>query len=307
MCSVCTAWYVVTRLVYTKSTLCTACTMYTNLVLSTSFTTITPCTDMKVISIGIQKGGVGKTTLAVNLAAGLTLHDKRVLLIDLDHQASATRWTLPNHSTDTVDASDVLRYDDVELEDAIEHSDMGFDVVPCSEDMLDTVDFLHRRPEQDFGITLLRSKLAALSESRSNAPYDYILIDCPPSKGPAVLAALTASSGALIPVVIEPLGIDGLGLILRTIREVQNSGVNPDLEITGLILNRLDFRRNQTKEGISYLKEEFGDMLFSVGIGNRTHIAESAGYRTSVFEYEPESYGSRAFGQLTDELIQRTN
>lgn len=261
---------------------------------------------MHVISIAIQKGGTGKTTLAVNLAAGLTLHDKRVLLIDLDIQSNATNWTLPNRDMEAVDSADVILYDDVSIEDAAQRSPMGFDVVACSEDMGEALRYMFNR-EEDLGIGLLRRKIRELSSRSSKPPYDYVLIDTPPSKGPLPVSALAASSGVIIPITMESMAIEGLGQFLDTIREVRESGANPNLETIGIVPNILDLRRNSTKEGLKVLEQQFGDLLFPSGINQRTHITEASTFQESVFEYEPESYGSKAYGILTDEVLRRTN
>jgi chromosome partitioning protein len=260
---------------------------------------------MYTLSIANQKGGVGKTTIAVSVAAGLARRGMGVLLIDLDSQANATRWALPDRDESTIDMAEVLK-DEASLVDVIERSPMGFDVAPASQYLTDVPYHFAHRSENDRGLPVLNEKIDELRSSHSNPPYDYILVDCPPTMGSLVLSALTASDGVLIPVQVEAMSLYGLRQFLSAVMEVRNSSANSSLDIVGVLPNNLDVRRKQTEQGMRQLQESLGDRLMTTAIRQRTHISEPSAFNESVFEYEPGSYGAEIFDQLVTEILNRT-
>ena len=260
---------------------------------------------MYTLCIANQKGGVGKTTVAVFLASGLAINGRRVLLIDLDAQGNASSWAVPDRPDDEIDLADALLNDDIKLEDIIRSSPLGFDVAPSSQYMTEVPVAFARRPENDRGLPVLRQHLERMSRLRSDEPYDYVLIDCPPAMGSLVLGALTASDGVLIPIQVEAMSIQGLDTFQDAVEQVRSSGANPDLELVGVLANNLDIRRNQTKNGLKHLEEYLGEDLLDTRIRQRTDVSEASAFSESIFEFDSDSYSARVFGQLTDEVIAR--
>ncbi|MBM17529.1 MAG: hypothetical protein CL947_00490 [Epsilonproteobacteria bacterium] len=258
---------------------------------------------MKIIAVMNQKGGVGKTTVTVNLAAGLALNKQRVLLIDADLQANATTalGLEPNQKGGAVyDLFAALTKQctmkDSLLQRPVSHQNKKgvLDVVPATIALSGFDQLVRALPNKQ---VLMKQML------QNYKNYDYILIDCPPSLGLMTVNALVAADEVLIPVLPEFFGLQGLSQIVDTIKFLQNS-LNPDLEIGGIVCTRYN-RRNIHQEVVRCLHDRFDKKLFGTKIYENIAIAEAPSHAQTIFEYNPHSTGAHDFDILCRELLNR--
>ncbi|HEV7858162.1 MAG TPA: ParA family protein [Pyrinomonadaceae bacterium] len=251
---------------------------------------------MKTIAIANQKGGVGKTTTAVNLGAGLAIEGYRVLMIDLDSQCNLTRTFLsPEMIQNTL--ANVLIDNKVEqlpfqaaiYETHIENLDLAASHIRLAR--------LEKSGQFD-DLFRLKDALASLS-----AEYDFVLIDCPPSLGVVVTQALLASDNVLIPVAAEYYAFEGTQDLEETVKSVRRS--NPALNILGYIVTRFDARTTASADAYAQAKTMFGDRLFETLIRSNTHLIAAPAYRQSIFEYAQTSRGSEDYLNFTHEFLSR--
>lgn len=246
-----------------------------------------------ILAISNQKGGVGKTTTTVNVAAGLAHAKKTVLLVDLDPQANATSG-LGLEKDAAVTTYDVLMKDDV-LADAVRSTHIpGLYVVPASQDLAGAEVELVDMPQRDY----------RLKAALQLATYDYIIIDCPPSLSLLTLNALTAATSVLIPVQAEYYALEGLGQLIGTIQTVKAHN-NPELEILGVVLTMYDKRTSLSEHVAAELKQHFHDKVLHTTIPRNVRLAEAPSFGKTVYEHDRWSKGSRAYKQLTKEIIKR--
>lgn len=271
----------------------------------------------EVISVVNQKGGVGKTTTTVNLASALSEIGQSVLVIDFDAQMNSTKWML-GRETEPDEASifDCLETvakeeaDAFSLAELAEDSGAGFDFIPSGEDMIaNTFDSTIGRsgayPNQlRVRVEELERQFREGAISTPNGPYDYCLVDCPPSLGRSIMVALVGSDGILVPVVADGFSMQGLKQLLSTVREVHYN--NPDLEIIGILANNLDLRSGLVKEMEEALYGRYEDLMFRTSIPWRSKINEVTTLGTYLKEHAPSSDARSFYRELAEEVVKRT-
>ncbi|MBI5877920.1 MAG: ParA family protein [Chloroflexi bacterium] len=252
----------------------------------------------RVYSIANQKGGVGKTTTAVNLGAALAERGKQVLLIDMDPQANATSSLGVDKRTVHQSIYDCLM-DNVPAERIIKLTNwVRLDLIPANAALAGAEVELVNEETREYR---LREMLRQLS-----APYDFILIDCPPTLSLLTLNALTASEGVLVPVQCEYLAMEGLAQLVSTIEAVRRS-LNPDLHIVGLVLTMFDSRTHLSQQVVDEVRRHFGDRVFGPLIPRSVRLSEAPSFGQPGITYAPTTPGAQAYRALAVELIERTD
>ncbi|HLW15001.1 MAG TPA: AAA family ATPase [Flavobacteriaceae bacterium] len=252
----------------------------------------------KIIAIANQKGGVGKTTTAINLAAALGVLEKKVLLIDADPQANATSGLGVN--TDTVEIGTYRILESPELIfDAIQATDSpNLEIVPAHIDLvaieIELVDVSNREYRMQ----------AALNKIKEQ--YDYIILDCAPSLGLLTLNALTAADSVIIPIQCEYFALEGLGKLLNTIKSVQRIH-NPSLDIEGLLLTMYDSRLRLSNQVVDEVQKHFKEMVFDTIIRRNVRLSEAPSYGESIITYDASSVGADNYLSLAEELIRKNS
>ena len=251
---------------------------------------------MERIAVLNQKGGVGKTTTVINIAAYLAKEGKRVLIIDSDPQGNATSGVGVDKRSLQTTLYDVLVSPQVRLADAITETYMeNVWVVPANETLA--------AAEVDLVQTLEREKQLRAKVSDSN-DFDIVLIDCPPSLGLLTINALTAANHVVIPVQAEYYALEGLGQLLDIVQRVR-SGLNTQLELLGVLITMYDKRTTLAEQVKSELNKHFGDKLFDATIPRNVRVAEAPSYGKSILEHDKWSKGARAYKQATKEIMER--
>lgn len=250
----------------------------------------------QVIAIANQKGGVGKTTTAINLATGLAACDKSVLVIDIDAQGNASTGLGIDRRARSVSAYDVL-IDRRNIQDVATPTQVpNLDIVPSSIDLagaeIELID-LDRREYR------LRDALRRMTDS-----YDYVLIDCPPSLQLLTLNALCAADSILVPLQCEFYALEGLSLLTKTIERVKKA-FNPTLEIQGVVLTMYDKRNNLSDLVAADVREHFGDKVYDTIIPRNVRVSEAPSHGLPVLIYDMHCRGSRAYINLAGEVLRR--
>lgn len=250
----------------------------------------------KIYAIANQKGGVGKTTTCVNLAASLVATKKRVLLVDLDPQGNATMGSGVNKNEVEQTIYDVLT-ERANIGDCLVMSESGkYDVLPSNGDLTAAeVEMLALENKE-------RRLQNALNQVRNN--YDYILIDCPPSLNMLTLNALAACDGVIIAMQCEYYALEGLSALVNTIQQIQRV-LNPNLKIEGLLRTMYDPRNSLTNDVSAQLQHHFGDRLYRTCIPRNVRLAEAPSFGMPVLAFDRQSKGAIAYLALAGEILRR--
>jgi chromosome partitioning protein len=248
----------------------------------------------KIIAVVNQKGGVGKTTTTINVAAQLAAENHSVLLVDLDPQGNATSGLgIPREQSQTT--YDVL-CQGTPLASAVQETHVAqLFVVPSNADLAGAEVELVSQQHREF----------ALERALAAATYDYVLIDCPPSLGLLTINALTAANSVLIPVQAEYYALEGLSQLLNTIQAVRGS-TNPRLELLGIAVTMFDKRNALSEQVLGEVQNYFGDKLFKTLIPRNVRLAEAPSFGRTIYEHDKWSKGARAYKALATELRKRT-
>jgi chromosome partitioning protein len=247
----------------------------------------------RIIAIANQKGGVGKTTTSVNLAAALALAPKRVLLVDLDAQGNATMGSGVDKRDLAGSTCDVI-LEEMHAADAIVRTPEGFDLLPGNSDLTAAEIELMDEPGRE---QRLRRALEPLRER-----YDFILVDCPPALSLLTLNALTAADSILVPMQCEYYALEGLSALLQTV-DALKAKLNPDLEIEGVLRTMFDVRNNLANAVSADLTAHFGDKVFRTIIPRNVRVAEAPSHGLSIVGYDKGSRGAIAYLGLAGEII----
>jgi len=250
----------------------------------------------KIIAIANQKGGVGKTTTSVNLAASLGALEKKVLLIDADPQANASSGLGINVDAVELGSYQVLEHTKTAKEAIMASNAPNVDVIPAHIDLVAIEIELVDKDEREY---MLKQ---AISELKSE--YDYILIDCAPSLGLLTLNALTASDSVIIPIQCEYFALEGLGKLLNTIKSVQKIH-NQALDIEGMLLTMFDSRLRLSNQVVEEVQKHFSDMVFETIIQRNVRLGEAPSYGESIINYDVSSKGAVNYLSLAKELIKK--
>lgn len=253
---------------------------------------------MKVIAVGNQKGGVGKTTTALNLSAALALRGQRVLLIDLDPQANTTSGL--GIEADGEDSVYPSLIGDVDVREKIRETGRErLWMIPAHMDLAGVEIELARADDH---LTRLRDLLQGL---KPNDLFEYCILDTPPSLGVLMTSALASADEVLVPLQCEWFGLEGLAKIVRVIDEIRASGASPELRIEGIVMTMFDNRTNLAKQVVEEVRNYFPDELYDAVVPRTVRLSEAPSHAKTIFEHDPSGLGAAAYLALADEFLTR--
>jgi chromosome partitioning protein len=252
----------------------------------------------KIIAIANQKGGVGKTTTTVNLAASLGVLEKKVLLIDADPQANASSGLGIDVESVEIGTYQILEHSNTPQEATVESSAPNVSVIPAHIDLVAIEIELVDKDKREY---MLKQALEKVKDE-----YDYILIDCAPSLGLLTLNALTAADSVIIPIQCEYFALEGLGKLLNTIKSVQKIH-NAELDIEGLLLTMYDSRLRLSNQVVEEVQKHFNDMVFKTIIQRNVKLSEAPSFGESIINFDATSKGASNYLSLAQEIIKKNN
>ena len=252
----------------------------------------------KIFAVTNQKGGVGKTTTCVNLAASLVATKRKVLLVDMDPQGHATLGSGVDKKDLKLSVYDLLMGEASAEDVRLKTAPAGYDLLPANVDLAGAEVNLINEPQRE------RRLAEALDSIKKE--YDFILIDCPPSLNLLTINALTAARGVLVPVQCEYYALEGLASLLDTLKRVAST-VNPGLEVMGILRTMYDPRTSLTQDVSNQLTEYFKDQVLGTVIPRNVRLAEAPSYGMPVLSYDAKSKGSLAYLALAGEILRRNS
>ncbi|WP_396166240.1 ParA family protein [Flavobacterium sp.] len=252
----------------------------------------------KIIAIANQKGGVGKTTTSINLAAALGVLEKKVLLIDADPQANASSGLGIDVEGVEIGTYQIIEHSNTAKEGVISTSAPNVWIIPAHIDLVAIEIELVDKDNREY---MLKQALQEIKEG-----YDYIIIDCAPSLGLLTLNALTAADSVVIPIQCEYFALEGLGKLLNTIKSVQKIH-NPSLDIEGLLLTMYDTRLRLSNQVVEEVQKHFNNMVFSTIIQRNIKLSEAPSFGESIINYDATSKGAANYLNLAEEIIKKNS
>ncbi|MBX7183146.1 MAG: AAA family ATPase [Bacteroidia bacterium] len=252
----------------------------------------------KIIAIANQKGGVGKTTTAINLAASLAVLEYRVLLVDADPQANSTSGVGFDPRNVKTSIYECIIHDIDPASIILKTETPNLDLLPAHIDLVGAEIEMINLPSRE---QMMKASLAKVSDH-----YDFIFIDCSPSLGLITINSLTAANSVIIPVQCEYFALEGLGKLLNTIKIVQ-SRLNPDLDIEGILLTMFDTRLSLSRQVVEEVKTHFQQMVFDTIIHRNTKLGEAPSFGQTIIMHDAESKGSINYLNLAREILQKNN
>ncbi len=269
---------------------------------STSLATHAACPTtlvVKIIAVANQKGGVGKTTTSMNLSASLAELGQRVLLVDLDPQANATSG-LGIEPTESLSAYMPMLGEALLTDMIVETPRANLHLIPANLDLAGVEVELIRLGDH---LTRLRKAFEPL---RASAPYDFVVLDCPPSLGVLMTNALSAADEILVPLQCEYYSMEGLAKIIGVCEQLRDAGANPDLQLCGLLMT-MYLRTNHANQVIAEIQKHYGDVIFKTVIPRTIRLAEAPSHGQPIIQYETTGLGAAAYRTLAKEFLARMN
>jgi chromosome partitioning protein len=252
----------------------------------------------KIIAIANQKGGVGKTTTSISLAASLGVLEKKILVVDADPQANASSGLGLDVNKVEGGTYHVLEHSLTAKEAIVKTTSPNVDIIPAHIDLVAIEIELVDKEEREY---MLKKALAEIKDD-----YDYILIDCAPSLGLITLNSLVAADSVIIPIQCEYFALEGLGKLLNTIKSIQNIH-NPNLEIEGLLLTMFDSRLRLSNQVVDEVRKHFSSMVFDTIIRRNIRLGEAPSYGESIITYDATSKGAINYLNLAQELLKKNS